>query len=569
MVLLALALPAAARAQAPATSYDRAFAAERRGSFAQAAAGYRQILADKPAELNALLGLERVLHELGKSAELAPAASAAVAADGTNPVLFGVAVRAWTSAGVKDSVVRMVERWAAIEPRDEAPYREWGFAALAERDRETAIQAYRLGRQRLGRSDALAGELAQLATWTGEYQTAIVEWLMAIHATPAHRASAVGMLSQVPLDRRAVVLGELDRRSDASADQLAAALAARWNQPLAGFERLLRRLPAGADGVEPLEQFLEELRTISGRDASLARARGMEALADRLPAKRTQWQAEAARAYAEAGEQSAARRMLSRLAGDPGAAPDAAATAGVTLVGVLIAEGKLEEAERRLRDLTRTAPVDEVHRLTVRLARAWLRAGQLDRGEALVEADSSIDGLAVRGRARLFRGDVAGATRALAAAGPFAADRADATERAAVLAILQVLEGDTVPALGRGFLALEQGDTARAAREFAEFGASLAPERGGAELLLLAGRLRLAGGAVGEAHALFQRAAGATGTAAAPAARLELARVLARQGRERDALAALEQLIIEYPQSAVAPQARRLLDTMRGGVPKG
>jgi TolA-binding protein len=45
--------------------------------------------------------------------------------------------------------------------------------------------------------------------------------------------------------------------------------------------------------------------------------------------------------------------------------------------------------------------------------------------------------------------------------------------------------------------------------------------------------------------------------------------VLVRQGKQGEAITALEELILEYPESAVAPQARRLLDSVRGGVPKG
>ncbi len=565
-----LALLCAARVvaaqQAP---YDKAFELERRGSYAQAAEGYRRILALRAAELNALLGLERVLHELGKPAELAPAASAAVAADAKNPVLYAVAVRAWTAAGQPDSVQRLVLRWAEVEPGSEAPYREWGFAALAARDRVNARAAYRLGRERLRKPDALAGELAQLSTYEGDYPQAITEWLTAVRGMPGYRASALGMLSQVPVDRRGAVLAELDRRSDVIADRLAGGLAARWNESLAGFERVLRRLPAGADGVAPLEEFLEEVRTVPGRDASLARARALESIADRSPAQRTRYLAEAARAYAEAGEQNSARRMLSRLAADPKASPDAAATAGVTLIGVLIAEGKLEEADIRLADLKRSLSVEEAERLTHQVARGWLRQGKLDRAEALVAADSSVEGMAIRGRARLFRGDIAGAGRDLAGAGPFASDRSDATERASVLAVLQVLDEDSLPALGAAYLALEQGDSARAAQGFAEIAGRLPAERGGGELFLLAGRLHQAQGRMPQAEQLFRQAGGAKGTAAAPAARLELARELVRQGKQGDAIAALEQLILEFPESAVAPQARRLLDNVRGGVPRG
>jgi TolA-binding protein len=44
---------------------------------------------------------------------------------------------------------------------------------------------------------------------------------------------------------------------------------------------------------------------------------------------------------------------------------------------------------------------------------------------------------------------------------------------------------------------------------------------------------------------------------------------MVHQGRQPEAIAALEQLILEYPSSTAAPQARRLLDAVRGGVPRG
>jgi tetratricopeptide (TPR) repeat protein len=567
-VLLAPLLAARVLA-AQQTPYDKAFELERRGSYAQAADGYRKILTTKPAELNALLGLERVLHELGKPAELAPAATAAITADAKNPVLFGVAVRAWTAAGNADTVRRIVDRWALVEPGSEAPYREWGFAALAARDRVNARAAYRLGREKLRKPDALAGELAQLSTYEGDYPQAITEWLIAVRTTPGYRASALGMLSQVPVDRRSIVLGELDKRGDPIADRLAGGLAARWNEPIAGYERVQKRLPGGTEGVPALEEFLEEVRAMPGRDAALAKARALESIADRNASQRTRYLAEAARAYADAGEQNSARRMLSRLASDPKSSPDAAATAGVTLVGVLIAEGKLEEADTRLSEIRKTLSVEEGERLTHQVARGWLHQGKLDRAEALVKNDSTIEGMAIRGRARLYHGDIGGALRDLAGAGPFAADRGEATERASVLAILQVLDADSLPSLGAAYLALERADTGSAATGFAELGGRLPPERGGAELTLLAGRLRQAQGSVPQAEQLFRKAGAAKGTAAAPAARLELARVLVRQGKQGEAITALEELILEYPESTVAPQARRLLDTVRGGIPRG
>ncbi|MGH7701387.1 MAG: tetratricopeptide repeat protein, partial [Gemmatimonadales bacterium] len=91
------------------------------------------------------------------------------------------------------------------------------------------------------------------------------------------------------------------------------------------------------------------------------------------------------------------------------------------------------------------------------------------------------------------------------------------------------------------------------------------------ELLLLAGRVAagLGGAHDATATALFADVVRTGGDgAAAPAAELEWARVLLRQGRTDDAIAHLEHLILTYPGSAVVPQARRDLERARGAIPR-
>lgn len=567
LTLALLAGTAEAQRRHTSDTFDRAFELERRGSLAAAADAFVEGLRDLPDDVNALLGLERVLTDLGRAGEAAPWASAALASDPENTVLYAMAVRSWTAAGARDSVLALVGRWSLLEPGSEAPFREWGFAALGGRDREGAREAYRTGRERLGRPDALAGEMAQVATLDQDWPTAVTEWLNAIRVLPGARGGALGMLGQVQPDRQGLIEVQLDRQDDPEAAGLAAALLARWGRPLEGQARLLRRLPRDAATIPLLLDFLEEIGPLPGRDAALARARTNEALADRAAGDAVRFLSDAARAYAEAGDQPAARRMLSRLSSGRSPAPDVARAAGVTLVGVLIAEGRLEEAASQLAALRATLPVDDVERLSQRLVRGLLRAGDLDRADALLVADSSVEGIALRGRAALFRGDLTGATRNLAMAGPYAADRADATERAGILALLQVVDADSLPALGAAFLTLERGDSAAAATGFERVASRLPPERGGAELLLLSGRLRADQGELGEAERVLRSIRDDTASAAAPAARLELARVLVRQRRVGEAVAELEQLILDHPASAVAPQARRLLDTVRGGVP--
>jgi hypothetical protein len=238
------------------------------------------------------------------------------------------------------------------------------------------------------------------------------------------------------------------------------------------------------------------------------------------------------------------------------------------LVGVLIGEGKPDEAQKRLVDLRPTLPADEYDGLRRRVALAWVRSGNLARADSIMAADTSVDGLALSGRIRLYRGDIAGALERFKAAGPYAGDRADATRRTAFLALLQPIQADTLPGLGQAMLRLEQGDTAEASAGLERVAAALAPQHGGAELNLLAGRLLAATGRTAEAERLLRAATTREAPGTAPAAELALADLLLSSKRPGEAVELLEHLILTYPQSALVPQARRKLDEARGAVPK-
>ena len=187
----------AAQDRSPASDpATRAFDLERRGQHGAAAEIYRTMLATRPADVGALLGLERSLVPLGKVATMVPELHRGLSSGEPSAGLFGIAVRIYAVAGLPDSVRRIVDRWVAIEPKAEAPYEEWGSAALGARDRPQAKAAYLLGRERLGR-DALAGELAQLATIESDYESAVREWLVAVEKTPPYRSAAVSLLGQV------------------------------------------------------------------------------------------------------------------------------------------------------------------------------------------------------------------------------------------------------------------------------------------------------------------------------------------------------------------------------------
>lgn len=568
LILLAATAPASLGAQQPGV--PRAFELERRGDYAGAAAVYRAVLATNPGDVAALLGLERVLLPLNLSADIVPQTRAALAADPTNPAIYGVAIRAWAAADQADSIRALAERWARNAPGDDAPYREWGAAALARRDRNGAREAYREGRERLGRPDALAAELAQLALADADYVTAAREWLAAVRRLSGYRATAVAGLAQAPEQSRPAILRALAAEPDFMARRIEAELHARWGEPgeaLAGLEAAL----PGAKGaaVEALKGLLDQLRPLRSSEALRAEARALELIADRSTGAQAQRaRLEAAQAYSAVGDRAGARRMLSGIEDRPTAPGDLPSGAATTLLTVLVAEGKLDQAARKLEELASAIPGEELSDLRRVLVQGYIKAGDLEGAEKTLGQDSTVEGLALAGRLRLYRGDVAGALAAFKMAGPYAGDRAEATRRTALVAMLQPIETDSLPALGHALLRLDRGDTAAAAGELQRVGADLPPAKGGAEITLLAARLGASRGDTAVAERLYREAATPDAPATAPAAELALAELLLSTQRTGDAVAQLEHLILTYPGSALVPQARRLLDQARGAVPR-
>lgn len=565
--IVLLLVPARVWSQAGMT---RAFDLERRGDYAGAAAAYRAVLAGKPADVSALLGLERSLLPLNRSADILPTVSAALAAAPKSSAVYGVALRAWAAADQQDSVRSTAERWARIAPTEEAPYREWGAAELGRQNRSGARAAYLRGRERLGRPDAMAAEMAQLSLAQADYPAALREWLLAVRRLPGYRATAVSTLAQAPERARPDLVRLLGRESDLVSHRIEADLRARWGDPLGAFQVLAGVLPADRiQAVAVLRGLLDQLRTLRSQPAKRTEGMVLEAIAARSPeGQASRVRLEAAQAYTAAGDRAAARRMLGGLADDRATPRSVASDAATTLIGVLISEGKLDDATTRLAELRPTLSADDYDAIRRRIALGWMRQGNLERADSAMAADSSIEGLALDGRIRLYRGDISGAVELFKAAGPYAGDRADATHRTTLLALLQPLERDSMPDLGRALLQLDQGDTVQATAGLERIAADLPASHGGAELYLLAGRLSAASGKPEEAERLLRAAAVKEAPSTAPAAELALAELFISDRRGTDAVEILEHLILTYPQSALVPQARRKLDEARGAVPK-
>lgn len=566
LALLLLTTPLSAQQPRPVAGQDplaRASAAERRGADAEASALYLSVLGGQPANVQALLGAERVLQNLGKFAELLPVVQRAVALDTVSVGVLSVAVRTYARAGLAELSERYATLWAARVGNDEDPWREWSQAALEGRDLRSAKRALEEGRRRLG-VGVLGADLAQLLQLSGDYAGATTQWLEVLRATPTYRSGALILLGQATPAHRTVVRETIQRDGSVDARRLLALLQARWGEAEAGFAALRALLPADrAQATSLLQALLDEMRGQSDRAALRVRGALLEAIAERQDgATAVRTRLDAARAHADGGNERDARRLLALVAADADAPPGAANGASGTLLGVLIAEGKAAEAEQVLASLASSLDMDGRDKERRRIAMAWAKGGNFDRADALVSGDSSVAGFDLRGRLKLYRGDLAGATLLLQEAGPFDDDRDLAVGRVTILALVQAIAKDSLPALGGALLDLERGDSARALTALSALAKEL-PAAGAAETRLLAGGIAAARGDTAAARLLWTAADTTAAPASAPAARLALATLDAETGRRAEALTLLERLLLDFPQSTAAPEARRLRDALR------
>lgn len=573
---LGLALAAGSGHVARAQAIGQGFELERAGQHQQAVNVYLTTLRNDPTNLAALLGLERVLPGLNRFPDLLPLAQRAVWASPRNAALRGLLLRTYVGVNEPDSARAVALRWAADQPRDEAPYREWALALDDARRHDEARQVLLLGRRALGRPGAFGVELGELLKRVGDWEAAAREWSAALSHAPAQLPNAASALAEAPPEQRermvrAIVAGD----PGLVARRLAAELLLDWNEPQRAwtlFEPTVAK--PSSDAAHALRRFADLASARSTPEARRARALALARYAEMIPEPlAVRARAEAARAFLAAGDRAAARAVLQRVAADASAPADAQALAQTALVDALIEDGQLAEAAARLASEVRLSG-DDRSALRLKLARARIARGELDLADTALATDSSVEALAVKGWVALYRGQLKDAQALFRLAGPYAGERRDATERSAMLALLQRLPRDHFPELGDALLTLARGDSARAVQALRATAERLerAGQGGGApDVLLLAGRVaaRLGVDQQEAALALFAEVlrADAAG-AAAPAAELEWARLLLRQQKIADAIAHLEHLILSFPESAVVPEARRELERARGAIPK-
>ena len=560
---LIVALPALARAQAIGPGFEL----ERSGRYVDAASVYFTTIRSDPTNIPALLGLERTLFVLSRMSELLPLVQNARARQPESPALRSLELRVYAALNEPDSLEAIARRWAASAPQSEAPYREWGLALADRRMWDEARRAFLVGRRALGGDGTLAIELAEMEQRVGNWEASATEWGRAVTRLPDVEPNAASQLADAPAPMHDRVARALTAPgASVRARRLASEVLLTWGQPNEAWAAMEPTL-ATADTEAPtvLRRFVDLAGALTTSDGHRVRGLALARWADMMPGSTGgRARAEAVRELLDGGDKAAARRVLEAHADSNGIAQAA-------LIHLLIADNQLDIAEERLSAPATAITADDRATLRLALARARVGRGELDRAAAALGDDSSVAAIAQRGWIELYRGNLKNAMEAFRLAGPYALDRAAATDRTAMMALLQRIQQESSPDLGAALLTLARGDSVAAIAALRRAAARL-PEQGGRlEVLLIAGQVAAQKGGDQEltATALFDEVVRTGGEGAAPpAAELEWARLLVRTGRAAEAIPHLEHLILTYPNSAFVPEARRVLERAKGAIPK-
>ena len=554
LILLAPASRSLRAQESPATGaiVARALDAESAGRNREAIGSWRAAIA-AGAVVPGVLGLERVFSVLAQEESLLVALDTLVPQHPREWQIRSAQLRVLTTIGLDGRAARAFTAWRDLAPTEVAPYREYARVLLFNNRAAAADTVLRQASEALGSTRALVLEIAQMRAGLGLWGAAAEAWRDVMLEEPYYESATVWSLTPAPAESRDAVRNVLGARGvPLGATQALALLEVAWNSPRNGWTAL--RALAPSDTVVAIWRlFADEVERV--RAWSTAR----DALAA-IHASRP----DAGVALRGALAALAAADPVTALALARSAAPmlDEARRNADALPIELDALARLGRAAEAEALLARSAPAlgaDGVRSHARTIAWAWIRAGDIPRARrALADAPLSAED-AVAGWLALFDGDLVTARSALRNT---EVPGQDAVNALALLNRTRLQRSETI---GAAFLALARGDSAQASRRF-EAAASELPDAASL-LLALAARIETARRNEDRSATLWRRvAAEHAQSGEAPEAHLELARASRRGGDLKGAREHLETLILDYPGSALVPQARRELDALRMGA---
>ncbi|HEY7894160.1 MAG TPA: hypothetical protein VIC24_04615 [Gemmatimonadaceae bacterium] len=534
-------------------AYLRGQDLETRDQYDSAAAAYRQALAQTPTSLTAMLGLERVYAQLGRSDSLLPLLDSAIARQPRLTALRAAQMRTLRSLGDRAGMQRAYERWRHDVPHDSAPYQEYARMLIEDGYTAQADTVLQEGESDAGGGRGFAYEVAQLDAAMGKWEPSARAWRQAVADNSYLADAAVFALFPTPMATRDAVRRALAAPPVSTPPlKVLGALELAWGAPREGWTALHVLRPDSATLVAWVDfaRRAEQANAwLVARDALVAADQ-----ADPTPG----YLVRAANDALAGGDAAGAASLAARAETDLDSAA-AATTALPVHLRALSTLGRPADGAKLLAAYAGVLSSDEQAQYARLLAWGWVRVGDLDHARQALAASGGGDD-AASGWIALYQGDLAGARSQLHAQGDPAGDVL------AVIALLDRTRATKSAPLGNAYLTLARGDTAAAAADFAAAAPALSDA--GSLLIATSARLYTAHGDAPQAIAAWKTIVDSLPQSPeAPEADLEWARILRRTKQTPEAIARLEHLIITYPESALVPQARRELELARQTVP--
>lgn len=539
---------------------SRALAAEDKNDIKAAAAAYKVVLdraltvgnIDGDRVAFALLGLERNMVDMGALDSIVPIVARVIVIRPTDPIARGIHLRSLVSLGRMDEAQVAFTQWRRAVGNDATPFREYARLLMGQGRSLAADSLLNEAGKLMGMRGAISGEAAQLHVSLQRWNAAAVSYREALIDQPYLETAALFGLGRAPVTARdsirtvmlAPPIALIPRR-------LLSQLEFAWSEPRRAWQALSTVTPVDDSTLASWRNFGE--RAEIGESWLVARD-AWTAVFERKPDLESQRRA--ADAALRAGDANGALAMLRRNApGDPTARAKALLALEIAALGEL---GRVEEAQQKMDREGKALDAAGRAALSRPLVVAMLRSGDVTRAKTFMKDPELVDDDEMAGWVALYDGDLAAARKRLVRS---ATQRPELVDALGVLARVRL---DTQVGMGQAFQTLARHDTAGAAARFR----TLADSVGTAAPALLALSARLTPPKL--AGPMWERLVkDYPKSPEAPEALLTWARQLSAAGDKAGATAKLEQMLVDYTTSALAPQARRELERLRGTVPPG
>jgi predicted Zn-dependent protease len=551
---------------------DHATRLEQAGREDEAMRALENLLDEQPHSVSALVYLSQLAQRAGAPERALLRAEAAASSDDSGlPALRQVWIRTLQAAGLQDSALNVTLSWIEEQPAEASAYRELSGLWARSGNTGKAIEALETGRVTIGSRRLFVQELAALHATRGAYGPAAREW-RAMLAWGDPGVEAVERRITDPTVDRPVALEAVRKELSSSESTMlerkgALDLALRlgefaWARDIvAGLSADLPELAAR----DVLRDYVERARDAGDLEGAAWAAELLVLRAD-TDEEVIYWLAFAADLSYEAGDLEGARAGFENLLAEAAPGSDLYELS-LQRLHELAASGDPDRTERLLREHVALYPDRRLAsvRMSVRSAGAWLTNGRLDRARSVIElvppADAEQAALqgAVLGRLEILAGRPTAARGHLELAAAVPAGDAGARILALeLLAIVEQADSSEIAALGSGIVAATaSSDPGPLLESVSRWSARRMP--GGEGMASFAAQELYDAGEMDEARTIRVTIVEEwSGSPEAPRALLELARADHPENPTR-AADWLERLVVEYPESAMAPIARRLL----------